>query len=162
MQKKQIKPSARVVREWAAKCDPRLIAAIVKGELPDFADIREALELDMQHAPEGITAEEYALKYTHGTDKFSACALSDGGYSWRQGHCLDRWFSSLDQMLAHYADCYSLNGMATLDWVDDLDEDERRREAELEQESREWSQKQVEHTIPWNDLQRIPKASPEN
>ncbi len=116
----------RIVRDMAEDNPIKLIMAIMEGELPNHAGIREALKQDMKQ----ITDSELVLDYVsfhRRNDFLSRCfsvyKTADGQYRWRAGPSEGGWEAELTDMLDHYAECHAArNSSAPIVWMDELNE----------------------------------------
>jgi hypothetical protein len=112
-----------------------IIAGILRGTLPDYANVRGALEEHkwLSDIEDIDDIEAYAESVDDAEEEFTI-SKSDSGYWWYAGQ-KDGYWCSFPFMLEHYLACYKIQDEAPLEWVDELYAENAAREAEEANES---------------------------
>ena len=93
-----------------------IIAGILRGTLPDFSNIRDALDYDMR-CRSFDDIDDYAESVTS-RDAF-AVTKEYGGWTWRSGN-IGHWHCEFEHLLDHYLECCAVMKEVDIEWIEDL------------------------------------------
>jgi hypothetical protein len=114
-----------------------IIAGILRGTLPDFANIKGALEHN-KWMSEIDDIDAYAASVKDSA-VFSVKKEFDGGYWWNDEQLGD-WHCTFAELFEHYLACCAAMKNVTIEWADSLYKEEEDERKDIEEEDERWRQ----------------------